>query len=52
MLTSSEQSAFVKAELCLMNSPSQLGIKGAESLWDDLQYNHIVQTHLVHDVVS
>jgi tyrosinase len=50
MLTKTERTAFIEAELCLMKAPSKLGIKGAKSRWDDLQYNHVVQTHVVHDV--
>lgn len=53
MLTSDEKSAFVEAELCLMSSPSKLDdVPGAETRWDDLQFNHVVQTHIVHDTVS
>lgn len=52
MLTRSEKSAFIEAELCLMEAPSKLGVEGAETRWDDLQYNHVVQTNVVHDVVS
>jgi hypothetical protein len=52
MLTAAERSAFIEAELCLMEAPSKLGIPGAKTRWDDLQYNHIVQTNMVHDVVS
>lgn len=52
MLTSAEQSAFVEAELCLMKAPSKLGVTGVKTRWDDLQYNHVVQTNVVHDVVS
>jgi tyrosinase len=50
MLTRAEQTAFIKAEVCLMEAPSKSGVPGAKTRWDDLQYNHIVQTHLVHDV--
>lgn len=51
MLTASEKSSFIEAELCLMEAPSKLGVTGAKTRWDDLQYNHVVQTHVVHDVV-
>jgi tyrosinase len=50
MLTAAEQSAFIKAELCLMEAPSKLNTGSTKTLWDDLQLNHIIQTHVVHDV--
>ncbi|ETS73735.1 hypothetical protein PFICI_14681 [Pestalotiopsis fici W106-1] len=50
MLTDDEKSAYIDAELCLMSAPSQSGVEGAESRWDDLQHNHIIQTQVVHDV--
>jgi tyrosinase len=50
MLTSSEKSAYLNAELCLMAAPSKLNITGARTRWDDLHWNHIVQAHVMHDV--
>jgi tyrosinase len=50
LLTSTEQKAFIDAELCLMKAPSKLNKGGAKTRWDDLQYNHVIQTHIVHDV--
>ncbi|KAH7308450.1 hypothetical protein B0I35DRAFT_360478 [Stachybotrys elegans] len=50
MLTPAEQTAFIEAELCLMELPSTSGYEGAQTRWDDLQFNHIVQTQVVHDV--
>jgi hypothetical protein len=52
MLTSAEQTAYINAELCLMAAPSKLNAHGAETRWDDLQLNHVVQTNVMHDVVS
>lgn len=51
-LTSDEQSAYVDAELCLMAAPSQLDVEGTQTRWDDLHWNHIVQTNFIHDVVG
>jgi tyrosinase len=50
MLTAAEQSSYVKAELCLMNTPAKTGIAGAKTVWDELQWNHIYNAHAVHDV--
>ncbi|KAH8885006.1 amino acid transporter [Thozetella sp. PMI_491] len=49
-LTSDEKSAYIDAELCLMAAPSKSGIDGAQTRWDDLQWNHIVQANFIHDV--
>jgi hypothetical protein len=48
MLTDDEKSAYIAADLCLMAAPSQLGAEGAESRWDDLQWNHIRQSNFIH----
>jgi tyrosinase len=50
MLTSAEKTAYIDAELCLMKAPSKLKIAGAETRWDDIHHNHIVQAHVIHDV--
>ncbi|KAI9172536.1 Tyrosinase ustQ [Paramyrothecium foliicola] len=50
MLTTTEKTAYINAELCLMAAPSKLGITGARTRWDDLQWNHILQAGAVHDV--
>ena len=52
MLTAAERSAYITAELCLMATPSTLNVRGAQTRWDDLHWNHIVQAHVMHDVVS
>ncbi|KAI0470072.1 amino acid transporter [Xylariaceae sp. FL0804] len=49
-LTATEKSDYINADLCLMNAPSQLGIEGAISRWDDLQWPHVYQTVWVHNV--
>lgn len=51
MLTDDEKSAYIDAELCLMAAPSQLDIEGTETRWDDLHWNHVVQTNFIHDTV-
>ncbi|KAF7536186.1 hypothetical protein G7054_g4736 [Neopestalotiopsis clavispora] len=49
-LTSDEKDAYIAADLCLINAPSKLGIEGAVTRWDDLQWPHVVQSATVHDV--
>ncbi|ORY61288.1 amino acid transporter [Pseudomassariella vexata] len=50
MLKPQEKSDYIKAELCLMSSPPKLNIPGAQNRWDELQWNHVIQTNFVHDV--
>ncbi|KAH8657816.1 hypothetical protein BX600DRAFT_514367 [Xylariales sp. PMI_506] len=49
-LTDSEKHEYINAELCLMNSPASQDIEGALTRWDDIQYVHIVQSNIIHDV--
>jgi tyrosinase len=35
-----------------MSTPAKTGIPGAVTRWDELQWNHILNAHAVHDVVS
>lgn len=51
-LTSEEKLGYLNADLCLMSTPSKSGIAGAKTLWDELQYAHIIQVPYVHFVVS
>lgn len=51
-MSDDEKSAYIDAELCLMNSPSQLDFGPTLTRWDDLTYTHIIQTNWVHDVVG
>lgn len=37
----SEKQAYIDAELCLINTPGVLGLDGAQSLFDEVQYCHI-----------
>jgi tyrosinase len=50
MLTQAEQTQYIEATLCLMDAPAKADIPGAKTLWDELQYNHIINAHAVHDV--
>ncbi|KAI1762568.1 Di-copper centre-containing protein [Hypoxylon sp. FL1150] len=49
-LTSEEKLGYLKADLCLMSTPAKSGIPGADTLWDELQYAHIIQVPYVHFV--
>ncbi|XXG96412.1 hypothetical protein Hte_002694 [Hypoxylon texense] len=49
-LTSAEKLGYLDADLCLMSTPARSGITGAKSLWDELQYAHIIQVPYVHFV--
>ncbi|KAH7305522.1 hypothetical protein B0I35DRAFT_443939 [Stachybotrys elegans] len=50
MLTSAERTAYINAELCLMEAPTRLNVAGSKTLWDDLQWAHILQANVMHDV--
>lgn len=50
-MTDTEKSAWIDAELCLMDSPPQLNIEGALNRWDELVYVHVVQSNVIHSVV-
>ncbi|KAI4865246.1 Di-copper centre-containing protein [Hypoxylon rubiginosum] len=49
-LTSAEKLGYLNADLCLMSTPARSGIAGAKTLWDELQYAHIIQVPYVHFV--
>ncbi|EOD52446.1 putative amino acid transporter protein [Neofusicoccum parvum UCRNP2] len=49
-LTDAEKAAYISAELCLQAALPQLGIPGAQSRWDELQYVHVTQTPVIHMV--
>lgn len=51
-MTAAEKSAYINAELCLMESPAQTKIEGALNRWDELDWAHIVQSNIIHGVVS
>lgn len=43
-----EKQAYIDAELCLINTPGVLGLDGAQSLFDELQYCHVWQSNVIH----
>lgn len=49
-LTDVEKKAYIDAELCLQSATPKSGIANAQNRWDELQYVHIAQTNVVHDV--
>lgn len=51
-LSDAEKKAYINAELCLMNTTSKLDIEGAQNLWDDLHYIHIIQSNIIHFTVK
>ena len=50
-MTDSEKSSYIDAELCLMARPPQVGITGAQNRWDELDWAHIAQSNVIHNVV-
>lgn len=50
-MTTTEKTAYIDAELCLMERPAQAGITGALNRWDELDWAHIVQSNVIHNVV-
>lgn len=50
-MTTTEKTAYIDAELCLMARPAQAGIEGAQNRWDELDWAHIVQSNIIHNVV-
>lgn len=51
-LSDDEKSAYIEAELCLINSPAKDGLPYSKTRWDELTYSHAIQTNWVHDVGS
>ncbi|KAH8734384.1 amino acid transporter [Ilyonectria robusta] len=49
-MTTTEKTAYIDAELCLMARPAQAGIEGAQNRWDELDWAHIVQSNIIHNV--
>lgn len=41
-------SDYIQAELCLQKQPEELGIAGHLTLWDDIQWTHIIQSNFIH----
>ncbi|KAJ4393734.1 hypothetical protein N0V93_002949 [Gnomoniopsis smithogilvyi] len=49
-LSDLEKGDFLGAVKCLMTSAPRVGIEGAESIWDELQYCHVAQANYIHYV--
>ncbi|ROV90064.1 hypothetical protein VSDG_08365 [Cytospora chrysosperma] len=49
-LSNDEKAEYLRAEKCLMSRPAKLNIEGAENLWDEIQWVHIVQSNDIHGV--
>ncbi|RSL40767.1 hypothetical protein CEP51_016655 [Fusarium floridanum] len=49
-LTTNEKNAYIDAELCLMSKPAKLGVEGAVNRWDELDWAHIAQANVIHNV--
>ncbi|KAK4185806.1 hypothetical protein QBC35DRAFT_533872 [Podospora australis] len=49
-LTPAEKKAYIDAELCLMNTPGNLGLRGAKSKYDEFQAVHVYQSEIAHGV--
>ncbi|KAK0747417.1 hypothetical protein B0T21DRAFT_278271 [Apiosordaria backusii] len=49
-LTTSEKTAYLDAELCLMNKPATLGLRGAKTKFDELTSVHILESEIAHFV--
>ena len=50
-MTDTEKASYIEAELCLMARPAQAGITGAQNRWDELDWAHIAQSNVIHNVV-
>ncbi|TVY64171.1 NmrA-like family domain-containing protein [Lachnellula suecica] len=46
-MANDEKTAYIDAELCLMNPPATLGFNGAQTKWDELLYCHAWQSNVV-----
>ncbi|KAH0430728.1 amino acid transporter [Colletotrichum camelliae] len=51
-MTDTEKSAYINAELCLMNTTAKTDIEGAINRWDELDWAHIVQSNVIHNTGS
>lgn len=51
-LREEEKVAYIRADVCLVEAPSKLHYPGAVSGWDDLQVPHLVQSAMIHNIVS
>ncbi|KAL1859478.1 hypothetical protein Daus18300_009623 [Diaporthe australafricana] len=51
-LSDDEKTAYLDAELCLINSPPKLNLPDCESRFDELVYAHIIQSNWIHNTGS
>ena len=49
-LSDTQRKSYIDATLCLINTPAKNGITGAQNLWDELHFVHIVQSAYIHFV--
>ncbi|KAK4644981.1 hypothetical protein QC761_300971 [Podospora bellae-mahoneyi] len=49
-LTDTEKQTYLDAELCLMNHPATLGLRGAKTKYDELTSVHILESEISHFV--
>ncbi|KAK3935115.1 amino acid transporter [Diplogelasinospora grovesii] len=49
-LTGIEKSRYIDATLCLINSPTKIGVSVAKTRWDDFQYAHALNMPYIHNV--
>jgi tyrosinase len=49
-LTNAEKKAYLDAELCLMNTPAELDLRGARTVFDELQSIHVNIAQIAHFV--
>ncbi|KAI1343574.1 amino acid transporter [Xylariaceae sp. FL0016] len=49
-LTDDEKSAFIQAELCLMESDAQEFTSWAKNRYDEIIYTHVIQASVIHNV--
>ncbi|KAJ3455982.1 hypothetical protein MRS44_017464 [Fusarium solani] len=49
-LNDNEKTTYLDAELCLMSKPAKLGVEGAVNPWDELDWAHIAQANVIHNV--
>ncbi|CAM1502368.1 Fc.00g043520.m01.CDS01 [Cosmosporella sp. VM-42] len=45
-----EKRAYLDAELCLMEKPATLGLRGTKTVFDELQSCHVLQAEITHYV--
>jgi len=49
-LKDDEKKAYIDAELCLMSKPSELGLRGSRTRFDDFQVAHALKMEIAHFV--